>query len=84
MNESEQKEFFETLIKTKKRLSKIFKTEDFNIGLNIGERAGASIDHLHWQIIPRKDKILNASNIFADLYVITISPQKLKKMIDSA
>jgi len=84
MNEAEKKEFFEVLVKTKKRLSKVFKTKDFNIGLNIGKRAGASIEHLHWQIIPRKDKILNSSNIFADLYVITISPQRLKKMIEKA
>lgn len=83
MNESEQKEFFEILIKTKAKLSKIFETKDFNVGLNLGKRAGASIDHLHWQIIPRKDKIINSSNIFADLHIITISPQKLKKIIDS-
>jgi ATP adenylyltransferase len=84
MNKEERNEFFEIIVKTKKKLSKIFKTNDFNIGLNLGKKAGASIEHLHWQIIPRKDKIINASNIFADLYVITVSPQKLKKIIDSA
>lgn len=84
MNEAEQKEFFEILVIAKKKLSRIFKTKDFNVGLNIGKGAGASIGHLHWQIIPRKNKILNASNIFADLYVITISPRKLKKLIETA
>ena len=66
----------------KKKLGRIFKTKDFNIGLNIGKDAGSSIDHIHWQIIPRKYKVMNSSNIFADIHIITISPQKLKKMIE--
>jgi diadenosine tetraphosphate (Ap4A) HIT family hydrolase len=82
MNDLERTEFFEVLEKTKKKLSKIFETDDFNIGLNIGKKAGASIKHLHWQVIPRREKILNASNVFGDLYVITVSPRELKKMID--
>ena len=84
LHKEEWSELRNIFIQIKKKLSGLFNTNDFNIGLNLGEKAGASIAHLHWQIIPRKDKILNSSNIFADLYVITVSPQKLKKMIDSA
>lgn len=82
LNKEEWNEFYKILKNTKTKLSKIFKTEDFNIGINIGKKAGSSIEHMHWQILPRKEKILNSSNIFADLYIITVSPWELKKMID--
>lgn len=82
LTEKQWKEFVFVLKRTKKTLSKIFKTNDFNIGLNLGKNAGGSLEHLHWQVIPRKFTPMNALNIFADLYVITISPWELKKMID--
>jgi len=82
LNGNEKTEFFDVLEKTKKKLEEIFKTKDFNIGLNIGKLSGASIKHIHWQIIPRKAKIQNSTNIFADIEVITISPLELKKLID--
>lgn len=75
-------EFQEVLSKTIKKLGKIFKTIDFNIGANIGVDAGGSIEHLHWQIIPRKKKISNAANILADIEVITVLPEDLRKIID--
>ena len=76
LNKDERNEFYQVFKSAKVKLSKIFKTEDFNLGINFGKKAGSSIEHMHWQIIPRKEKILNSSNIFADLYVITISPEK--------
>jgi len=83
MNDSERKEFFDILIRAKKKLGKIFNTRDFNIGLNLGKAAGTSINHLHWQIIPRDPKAYaNSANIFGDLYVIKVSPNDLKKMIE--
>lgn len=83
LSQKEWLELHEILERTKKKLGKIFKTKDFNIGLNIGKGAGTSIDHLHWQIIPRNKKaLLNSSNIFADLYVITVSPKELKRLIE--
>lgn len=56
INQDEWGEFSEALLEVKKVLQKMFKTESFNIGINIGEESGASIAHLHWQIIPRKRK----------------------------
>jgi ATP adenylyltransferase len=82
LSEEEWSELRNIFIQIKKKLSSLFNTNDFNIGLNLGKKAGASISHLHWQIIPRNEKILNASNVFADLYVITMSPKELRKKID--
>lgn len=78
----EQADFFPALQKAKQALSLIFKTNDFNIALNIGKKSGASLKHLHWQIVPRAKKIENSLNIFADLHVITVSPPQLKKLIN--
>ncbi len=82
LSEEEKIEFFEILEKVKDKLGKIFKTNEFNIWLNLGKNSGCSISHLHWQIIPRKFKIENAANIFGDIHILTVLPEKLKKMID--
>lgn len=81
LKKEEWDEFYEILVQTKKKLGKIFKTKDFNVGLNIGKNAGASLEHMHWQIIPRYFAPLNAANIFADLYSISMSPEDLRKKI---
>jgi ATP adenylyltransferase len=82
LNSEEKKKFFCVLEKVKKKLGEIFETKEFNIGLNLGKNSGSSIEHMHWQIIPRKYRIDNAANIFADIHVITMLPSKLKKIID--
>jgi diadenosine tetraphosphate (Ap4A) HIT family hydrolase len=43
---------------------------DFNIGINDGIRAGQTIEHLHWHIIPRTEndggKPCGVRNVFSD------------------
>jgi len=72
------------LKKTQSRLGEIFQTKDFNIALNIGKNSGASIKHLHWQVIPRP-RVLNQNslNVMADLHLITLADQDLKKKIEN-
>lgn len=82
LDSKEESEFFDILKKVKIRLSRIFETNEFNVGLNLGKNSGSSIEHIHWQIIPRRHKVENATNIFADIQVITMLPLKLKKIID--
>ena len=76
--------FGEVLSKTKKILGEIFKTDSFNVGLNVGPESGASIPHLHWQIVPRRFKNITTLNTFADLYIVATTPAQTKKMIDDA
>jgi ATP adenylyltransferase len=82
LSEDEWKDLQKAIKGTKKALSKIFKTRDFNIGLNIGKKAGCSLEHMHWQIIPRNYGPVNWADIFAEIHVVKISPWDLKKLID--
>ena len=84
LNGEEWLEFGKVLSKTQEVLKKAFKTDSFNIGLNVGPESGASIAHLHWQVIPRKFKNLTVANTFADLYVVAVTPEETKKLIDEA
>lgn len=78
----EWQEFGLVLQKTQQILGKIFKTESFNVALNVGLESGASIPHIHWQVVPRKFKNITAMNTFADLYVVAMTPEETKRLID--
>lgn len=70
------------LARTQEVLKKIFKLNSFNIGMNLGPESGASIAHLHWQVIPRKFKNITVANTFADLYIVSVTPEETKRLID--
>lgn len=82
ISSEEWEDFGIILSKTQKVLSEIFKTESFNVGLNIGPESGASIPHIHWQVIPRKFKNITVVNTFADLHVVVMTPEEIKRIID--
>lgn len=79
----EWKDWQETLLKAKKCLGKLFKTQSFNVGINLGKDSGASIKHLHWQLIPRtKKQVFTVLNLLADLHLISLSGNDLKVLIE--
>lgn len=52
-------------------LKKEFKAQGFNIGMNLGEAAGAGIkDHLHYHIVPRWNGDHNFMPVLGDLRVM--------------
>jgi len=53
LNTTEQSACLELLNKTKVLISKKFNPDGFNIGINIGESAGQTINHVHIHLIPR-------------------------------
>ena len=81
VNQEEWQEFGVVLANTQNVLGQIFKTKSFNVGLNVGPESGASIPHLHWQVIPRKMKNITVMNTFADLYIVALTPEMTKKRI---
>ena len=53
LNSAEKDELSEALLKVRSELLARFDPDGINIGLNEGEAAGQTINHLHWHIIPR-------------------------------
>jgi diadenosine tetraphosphate (Ap4A) HIT family hydrolase len=49
----EQYAYLLVLNKVKEIVSKRFKPDGFNIGVNVGEHAGQTIPHVHIHLIPR-------------------------------
>ena len=53
-------QLYDLIIKTKKIISEKYNSDGYNIGLNEGNAAGQTINHLHIHIIPRyKNDIKN-------------------------
>jgi len=55
-------------------LDKVYEPAGYNIGSNIGEASGASIDHLHQHIVPRYPKELGFVDICAGAKIIIEDP----------
>lgn len=74
-------EFGTALVEVQSVLGKMFNTDSFNVGINLGPDSGQSVSHLHWQIIPRKRKNHTVVGVLADIHVVTLSPDKLKEQL---
>lgn len=57
-------------------LTKVFRSEGFNIGVNVGAAAGAGVkDHIHIHIVPRWNGDTNYMTVVSEVRVI---PEHLK------
>ena len=72
--------FSKTTIKAKKLLQLALKPDGFNIGINLGEAAGAGVPlHLHQHVVPRWSGDTNFMPVLGETRVL---PQSLAAMWD--
>jgi ATP adenylyltransferase len=81
LDEDEVRELMLLTRRTERALTAVMSPQGFNIGLNIGEAAGAGIaEHLHLHIVPRWAGDTNFMPVLADAHVI---PQALEATRDA-
>lgn len=74
LDEKESVDFFSTVQMFCNYLEAAFKPNGFNIGMNIGEAAGAGIEeHIHFHIVPRWVGDINFMSTVCDTKVISES-----------
>jgi ATP adenylyltransferase len=75
---AEHLEIMETLGRLTTILSDNIKAQGFNIGLNLGEVAGAGVPgHLHWHLVPRR---AGDNNFMPTLAQTRVIPQSLEAL----
>lgn len=71
MTTEEMADLLETIKDSIGILKRVMKPDGFNVGLNLGEVAGAGVEqHLHFHIVPRWHGDTNAMTVFAEVRVI--------------
>lgn len=85
----EKSEFFDAVIKAKRILRLAMKPDAFNVGFNLGAKAGAGIPrHLHCHVVPRWDGDTNFMPVIADTRVLPQAMdalwKKLSEFVDKA
>jgi len=65
-------------------LETVYQPGGFNVGYNVGRSSGASIPHLHLQIVPRYPTELGFFDILGDSRVIVEEPQITRERLSAA
>lgn len=80
----ERREIDELLRKSLDVLDSLYAPAGYNIGLNIGDFAGASISHLHLHVIPRYKNELGFIDIVGGSKIIVEDPAVTMKRLNKA
>jgi len=65
-------------------LDKVYRPGGYNVGYNIGQFSGASIPHLHLQIVPRYGSEIGFFDILSDSRVIVEEPHVTRARLTEA
>ncbi|MFA6507056.1 MAG: HIT family protein [Treponemataceae bacterium] len=87
-NSSERAELDRTIDLTLNVLDAAMKPAGYNIGCNMGLVAGASIEHIHWHVIPRYPREIGIAELLAGKRVLVDHPldtqARLKEAFDQS
>ena len=85
LGENEIAELFSLVVRAQELLRQVVKAQGFNIGINVGECAGAGIpDHLHIHIVPRWSGDTNFMPMLAGPRVLSQGLQDLYQKLRAA
>jgi len=85
LGENEVAELFSLVVHGQNILRKVMKAQGFNIGMNVGECAGAGVpDHLHVHVVPRWSGDKNFMPMLSGTRVISESLQSLYEKLMAA
>jgi ATP adenylyltransferase len=85
LGENEIAELFSLVVRGQELLRQVVKAEGFNIGINVGECAGAGVpDHLHIHIVPRWSGDTNFMPMFSGTRVLSQGLQDLYRKLKAA
>ena len=77
LSEREWEDLNALVLPAVRAIEKVYRPEGFNIGLNVGQPAGAGIhEHIHIHIVPRWQGDTNLMSVFSDTRVI---PESLEE-----
>lgn len=65
-------------------MEKVYNPQGFNLGYNMGLDSGASIDHLHFHVVPRFPREVGFADIIAGQRVMVESPVDSAKHLKAA
>ncbi len=63
-------------------LDDLYHPHGYNIGLNQGKTAGASLDHIHWHVVPRFPSELGYIDIIGNTRIAVEGLDSVKKKIE--
>jgi ATP adenylyltransferase len=84
LTEQEALEIHRLQMLTLRVLDSEYRPTGYNIGYNIGKASGASIDHIHLQIVPRYPTEIGFFDLLSDSRVIVEDPRVTQERLKAA
>jgi ATP adenylyltransferase len=84
LNSAEVVELHELQCLSLDALNKVYQTQSYNAGYNIGTASGASIEHLHLHVVPRYPRELGFIDVIGGARIIIEDPNVTQQKLRGA
>jgi len=84
LSEEEALRLHRLQVLTLKVLEEVYQPGGFNVGYNVGPASGASIAHLHLQMVPRYPSEVGFFDVFSNARAIGEAPQETMRRLKDA